>query len=109
MVLLQLKITLQTNVCAKAGGVTEDAPSHMCREITVKAAGPVCVREWVCLAGPLRVLWRAIYQSAKGCSCAQSMQRDGWHLSSKLSTPLEGRIFNLLSTAAMGTGSEGNN
>lgn len=44
--LLQPKITFQTNVCAEAGGVTEDAPSHMCREITVKAA---VTKKCVCL------------------------------------------------------------
>lgn len=60
VVLLKPKITLRTNVCAEAGAVTEDASSHMCREITVKAAGPVtkkCVCVWVCLGGSTEVLW----------------------------------------------------
>lgn len=48
MVLLRPKITFQTNVCGVAVGVTEDAPSHMCREITVKAAGPV-TKKHMCL------------------------------------------------------------
>lgn len=52
---LRPKIAFQANVCGEAGGVTEDVPSHMCREITVKAAGPVTQeRVWVCLGGSMR-------------------------------------------------------
>lgn len=59
-VLVQPKITFQTNVCAEAGRVTEDAASHMCREITVKSAWQntkkcVCVFRCGCRVNALSI------------------------------------------------------
>lgn len=52
VVLLQPKITFPANVYAAAGGETEEAPSHMCREITVKSGGRVPKAYMcVCLGG----------------------------------------------------------
>lgn len=76
------------------GGVTEDAPSHMCREITVNTAGQV-TKTHVCAGG---CVWGGLlqcYDTDYDCRCAVKFKKR-WYPSSMLLAPFQWKIFNLL-------------